>query len=75
MLFRSPELLETLARLLGQDMTEAVLSIPYGESRLAARLHENAKVLKENYGETGIQMKVKLKKTLADQLEKYIQKE
>lgn len=70
-----PELLETLARLLGQDMTEAVLSIPYGESCLAARLHENAKVLKENYGETGIQMKVKLKKTLADQLEKYIQKE
>ena len=70
-----PELLETLARLLGQDMTEVVLSIPYGESRLAARLHEDAKVLEENYGETGIQMKVKLKKTLADQLEKYIQKE
>lgn len=70
-----PELLETLVRLLGQDMTEVVLSIPYGESRLAARLHEDAKVLEENYGETGIQMKVKLKKTLADQLEKYIQKE
>ena len=70
-----PELLETLARLLGKDMTEVVLSIPYGESRLAARLHEDAKVLEENYGETGIQMKVKLKKTLADQLEKYIQKE
>ena len=68
-----PELLETLARLLGQDMTEAMFSIPYGESRLAARLHEEAKVLEESYSETGILMKVKLKKTLADQLKKYIQ--
>jgi len=68
-----PELLETLARILGQDRVEADLCIPYGESRLAARLHEEAQVLSEEYGETGILIRARMDKALAERLAPYIQ--
>ena len=67
-----PELLETLARLLGQDRVELELSIPYGESRLAARLHEEAQVLSETYGETGILIRARMDKGLGEKLAPYV---
>lgn len=68
-----PQLLQTMAGMLGQDMTEVTLCIPYAESKLAAQLHTDAKVLSEEYGAQGILVKAKMKKTLADKLASYIQ--
>lgn len=70
-----PELLMALGKKLGADRVELQLLIPYSDTKTAASLHEDAKVLSESYEASGVKMKVRLPKALMPKVKAYIQED
>ena len=70
-----PELLLLLNKKLGADRVELNLLIPYSDTKTAASLHEDAKVLSETYEAGGVKMHVRLPKALLPRVKAYIQED
>ena len=64
-----------LGKKLGADRVELQLLIPYSDTKTAASLHEDAKVLSESYEASGVKMKVRLPKALMRKVKAYIQED
>jgi GTP-binding protein HflX len=67
-------LLERVQALLKEDLVPVVVLLPYSSDGLLGILHQRGEVEHEEYGETGVRVKGKAPRDLADRLARYVVK-
>lgn len=66
------ELLKGISGILPADETEVRLFIPYREGWIIPYIYENGKIIEQNHGESGTEVKAVMKKIKMDPIKEYI---
>lgn len=70
--YGTEELLDGLVRLIPADELEVELLAPYSEGWIMPFIHENGKVLGEEYTEKGMNIKAKIKRAYIEKLREFV---